>query len=137
MSTYWYYECLDHPGGLTAEDEFTQHTDDRHFKRGIQLISMRPVERDDSYWQTGSLLGDAERVDSYFEMQARGFLNVHPNCRLGIINEYGDRRGVPDQTSDAERAEAAIAEIGKAMAEGADPRHVWEQLTAALTGAHT
>lgn len=88
MSTYWYYECADHDPPIRAREEFTQHTKDGHYWRGILLANSRPVERDDSYWSfSGSGEESAER---YFSMQARGFLVDHPKCRLRVVNEYDE-----------------------------------------------
>lgn len=94
MSTYWYYECADHDPPIRSREEFTQHTDDEHYKSGIDLLEVRPVVRDDSYWTfSGS---DAERAERYFTMQACSFLVDHPKCHIRIVNEYGIyAEGVP------------------------------------------
>lgn len=95
MSTYWYFECLSHEPPLRSDEEFTQHTGDRHWDRAMELAANRPVETDDSYWMRRSIGSDVERVDSYFNMQARSFLSRHPDCHLGLVNEYGERRELP------------------------------------------
>lgn len=99
MSTYWYYECLDHTPPLQAADEFTQHTGDRHYQRAIDLTAARPVDPNETYWSTADMLNDADRSDAYFSMNARRFLVAHPTCRLGFVNEYGDHRPLPAWTS--------------------------------------
>lgn len=97
MSTWWYYECLNHDPPLTSAAEFTQHTADQHFIRGLELVAERPVEGDDSYWGLVSATDD-ERTDAYFNMNARQFLKDHPTCRIGLVNEYGERRGIEGQS---------------------------------------
>lgn len=84
MSTWWDFECLDHEPPLRSEDEFSQHTDDAAFKRALELAASRPVPAE--WW-------DDERY-GYFERNALRFLQAHPKCRLGIISEYGERRGL-------------------------------------------
>lgn len=92
VSTYWYFECLDHDPPIQSGPEFTQHTDDRHYFRAIELLMTRPVEAVNDYWTaTGD---DDHKVDRYFEMNATGFLSEHPKCRIGFVNEYGERRTV-------------------------------------------
>ncbi len=92
MSTYWYFECLDHEPALQSSDEFTQHTDDDWFRQGVELAKSRPQPEDDgSYWQ-GRFSSDREQSQAYFRMNALKFLHFHPSCRLGLIDEYGTRR---------------------------------------------
>ena len=90
MSTYCYFECLNHEPPLRSENEFTQHVGDRHWDHAMTLMDSRQVEEDNSYWSSrfGS---DAEQVDAYFNMQARSFLHQHPTCDIGIVTEYGER----------------------------------------------
>lgn len=95
MSTYWYFECLDHTPPLQSSEEFTQHTRDRHWDRAMEMAAARPVERGDDYWRLGPHASDAERSDAYFTMQTRAFLSEHPSCRLGLVNEYGDHEPLP------------------------------------------
>lgn len=121
MSTYWHYECLDHPGGLISEEEFTQHTDDSHFERGIQLIAQRPVERDERYWSLGPLTSDSVPSDAYFEMQARRFLHEHPTCRLGVISESGTRRDVAGQELAANRPPQPFTTLAEHLLDPALP----------------
>lgn len=83
MSTYWYFECIDHVPALQSSEEFTQHTEDMHFVHGVELARNRPVE------PVGPASFDRSR--EYFDQRARDFLVQHPTCRLGLINEYGDR----------------------------------------------
>ena len=94
MSTYWYFECVDHDPPLRSEEEFTQHTDDAHFHAALELAASRPVHENNSYWALGPLTSDEERVRSYFSMNARRFLSKHPSCHLEVVSEYGDRRSI-------------------------------------------
>ena len=80
MSTYWYFECLDHDPSIVSRDEFTQHTDDHAYRLAINLAENRPVEPVDGH--------------DYFEANARWFLTAHPICRLGLVDEYGNRAKV-------------------------------------------
>lgn len=99
MSTYWYFECLDHTPTLRSQEEFTQHTGDRHWDRAIQLAASRPVDVDDSYWGLDRVIPnptDEQRSDAYFSMQTRAFLAQHPTCRLGIVNEYDEHEPLPE-----------------------------------------
>ena len=83
MSTYWYFECLDHDPLIRSDDEFTQHTDDHAFKNALQLAYDRPLIEQTS--------------EEYFEANALRFLKRHPFCELAISSEYGERRtGVPE-----------------------------------------
>jgi len=92
MSTYWYYECLDHTPALKSDDEFTQHGGDEWFRQGIDLANSRPVPADEgTYWHTADAGDEHERSRLYFRMNALKFLHFHPTCRLGIVNEYGEQ----------------------------------------------
>lgn len=90
MSTYWYFECLDHNPPLRSEEEFTQHTGDSAFNRAIELAQSRPVTYE---WHSGI----GESVDTYFEGNARQFLVKHPTCCLQIMNEYGFHGPIPEK----------------------------------------
>ncbi len=87
MSTYWYLECMDHDPPLKSFDEVTQHTDDVYYRRAVELVHQRPLDPDweNTYYRDGS-------ADTYFEGHARAFLVQHPQCTVGLINEYGERR---------------------------------------------
>jgi hypothetical protein len=95
MSTYWYFECLDHDPPIRSREEFTQHTRDKRWDHAMQLANNRPVTRDTSYWSTPLGATDEDRSHSYFDMNARDFLADHPTCRLGIVSEYGMHYTVP------------------------------------------
>lgn len=96
MSTYWYFECQDHDPPLQSSDEFTQHTNDLHFKTGIAMAQTRPQPEDQGeYWQ-GIFSTDIEQSRAYFRMNALKFLHFHPTCRLGLINEYGERTSLEE-----------------------------------------
>jgi len=103
MSTYWYFECLDHDPPLRSEDEFTQHTDDEWFRQAVAMASNRPVEDiDDGYWRMlsvrfGGMDSEEDMSRAYFTGNARRFLLRHPHCRLGLVNEYGERRELREE----------------------------------------
>lgn len=76
MSTYLYLECLDHAPALTSDGEVGQHLYD------LARIRREIAER--------SLLAEIEHTyDSQFTSNAARFFAQHPNCRIGIRDEYG------------------------------------------------
>jgi len=83
MSTYWYFECVDHDPPLRSVEEFTQHTDDDHYWRAVRLIHSRPVRADSP---------ESDDMAGYFDRNARGFLAHHPHCQIHAVGEYGERR---------------------------------------------
>lgn len=88
MSTYWYFECVSHDPVLTSDDEFTQHTNDVAFHLALELAAQRPLDNPpEEWWHDDELWYSA-----YFERNARRFLQLHPACDLGLVNEYGERR---------------------------------------------
>lgn len=96
MSTYWYFQCLDHDPPVMSPEEFTQHTEDVYFWDAIKMASQRPLSG-----------GFREPVgDSYFAGNARAFLIEHPQCRLSLVNEYGEHR--PLDTTKLEMIERRI-----------------------------
>jgi hypothetical protein len=100
VSTYWYFQCLDHTPPL-GSDEFTQHTDDEDYQRGIALAAARPL---DHAWWDGP-------QGTYAERNARSFLEAHPRCRLEAVSEYGDCRPLPS----LERPETADEKVARLM----------------------
>jgi len=84
MSVYWHFECEDHDPPIQSE-EFTQHTDDRHYDHGVDLALTRPLARDD--WPD---IKDPSRA--YFDRNARSFLRDHPKCTLALVSELAERR---------------------------------------------
>jgi hypothetical protein len=101
MSTYWYFECLDHTPPLRSAEEFTQHTEDRYWDRALELVANRPVERYDAYWTLDRIIPsptDEQRTVAYFGMNARAFLSEHPTCRIGLVNGYDERRLIEGTT---------------------------------------
>jgi hypothetical protein len=100
LSTYWFYECLDHTPPLSAREEFTQHTGDRHYLRAIEMLASRPVELVERYFAEAHLLSDVERSDLYFTENATRFLISHPTCRIDFVNEHGDRTDPHQPTAD-------------------------------------
>lgn len=98
MSTYWYFECLDHDPPLRLGEEFTQHTEDRAFWDGVSLIDQRPLADEFGawYWTT---------PDGYFHSNAVKALLAHPHCRIGLTSDTGKHLEVQDlqQPSDDRR----------------------------------
>lgn len=90
MSTYCYFECLNHEPPLRSENEFTQHVGDSHWHHAMELMDSRPVDADDSYWSS-QFFSNEDQSNSYFDMQARSFLHQHPTCDIGIVTEYDMR----------------------------------------------
>ena len=87
MSTYWYFECLDHTPSIRSDSEFTQHTEDVYFDHAIDLALSRPLVELETILATGTT--------RYFDANAREFLKRHPMCKLELVNEYGERRILP------------------------------------------
>lgn len=83
MSTYWFFECLDHEPPIPSLHEFTQHAGDEAFRRGVELARSRPVDPD--WWS---------KPHTIFEYNALRFLEAHPSCRVGLVSEGGDRRSL-------------------------------------------
>lgn len=83
MSTYWYFECLDHTPPLRSDGEFTQHTDDDLFWEAVALAGKRPLPEYRGPWDGWQ-----------FNRNAHLFLYEHPKCRLALVNEYGEHRAL-------------------------------------------
>jgi hypothetical protein len=90
VSTYWYFECMEHDPPLRSDEEFTQHTNDASFERAVALAWMRPLVEDPEVF--GSVAAD------YFERNAHAFLVKHPHCRVEMVSEYGVRQALEDHT---------------------------------------
>ena len=81
MSTYLYLECLDHDPPLRADDESGQHHYD--LPRIRQMIADRDALL--KHW-------DTEWTNTWsFTTNTMRFLAQHRTCRIGIIDEYGER----------------------------------------------
>jgi len=83
MSTYIYLECLDHSPPLRAGDESGQHLTD------LDRIKEEVKNRD----YLVKLFEDSaiDYYGAYFTYRSAKFLSAHRDCRIGIINEYGER----------------------------------------------
>lgn len=79
MSTYWYFECLEHDPPILDDNEFTQHTDDWAYKRAVELARHRPIN-------------PACSSEDYFDGNARRFLRLHAQCRVRAHSEYNEVR---------------------------------------------
>lgn len=81
MSTYLYLECLDHAPALTSDGEVGQHLYD------LARIRREIAERSLLAALVTSEIGHT--YDSQFTSNAARFFAQHPNCRIGIRDEYG------------------------------------------------
>lgn len=81
MSTYMYLECQDHTPPLTSDGEVGQHHYD--LPRICDEISKRDLFAANAKADLGIDYG------GYFTNNAARFLAQHPNCRIGIRDEYG------------------------------------------------
>lgn len=89
MSTNWYFECHSHDPVIRSDGEFTQHTNDEHYKMAIQLANSRPLD----FQLDGAIFKD--NVSQHYGRNMISFLLQHPNCDLKIVNEYGKREDIP------------------------------------------
>ena len=84
MSTWLYLECLDHDPPLRADDESGQHLYD------LPQIRADVANRDALVAAARQAEGNVGRVtDVYLRRHTLQFLVEHPNCRIGIRDEYG------------------------------------------------
>ena len=88
MSTYFYYECMDHDPPLRSADEVGQRY--RH------LPYIKRWLRDRAFfakaWSEGWV------PEGYFDKSAARFLAQHPTCTVRIITEYGEV--IPQEADD-------------------------------------
>ena len=87
MSTYLYLECLDHDPPLRAGDESGQHLYDLPRLRREIADKHVLLQHWDTEW-TGSWS---------FTNNTLRFLSSHLDCRIGIVDEYGQRYPVEVQ----------------------------------------
>ncbi len=103
MSTWWYFECLDHAPALRSDSEFSQHTGDIHYALALTLMTQRPLDPEVEVHTPRPGASNREIVEAYFARHAVTFLKQHPTCRIGLINEYDERvdeAGVAAQLTD-------------------------------------
>lgn len=81
MSTYLYLECLEHDPPLSSDGEVGQHLYD------LPRIRQEITARDLIVALARSEIGYG--YDSHFTSNAARFLAQHPNCHIGIRDEYG------------------------------------------------
>lgn len=80
MSTWHYWECVDHDPPIRADGESGQHDYNRptmiedYAKRDLLVAAAN-----DGLWEN-----DRYRVNT------QAFFREHPHCRLRIVTEYGD-----------------------------------------------
>lgn len=87
MSTYIFLECLDHDPPIQAEDESGQHLYD--LPRIRAEVADREATAADVHSYEGSVLDEEFDPGAYFRCSSARFLAAHPNCRIGIRDEYG------------------------------------------------
>lgn len=91
MSTWIYLTCEDHDPPLIAGDESGQH-----------LYDLPNIRKDIA--DRAALIAAWEAEDGsfadleYFTQRSAWFLRHHPKCRIGIIDEYGVRYPVEDES---------------------------------------
>lgn len=119
MSTYWYFECLDHDPPIRSGEEFTQHTGDSAYKAGIAMAN-------------ASTIPDAWSTDDYYGNNARRFLRAHPECEIGLVNEYGEHRPLPgrEESMTPYDMESAFTALGLTEGERAGYRRAAAMLAA-------
>lgn len=92
MSTYVYLQCLDHNPPLRARDESGQHLYDLPRIRAevahrSELVALIDEDRLPEYYTTGV-------VGHYFQSNSARFLAEHAQCRIGIVDEYGEEHPI-------------------------------------------
>nr|DAI86668.1 MAG TPA: hypothetical protein [Caudoviricetes sp.] len=90
MSTYLYLRCESHNPPLKNDDESGQHLYD------LEQIWADLDNRDRiaAAWRDGMIPED------HFRRNTAGFLDAHPNCQIGVVDEYGDTHHPDDTTRD-------------------------------------
>ena len=81
MSTYIYLQCLDHDPPLSADGESGQHLSDlpetrRMIAHRAEIVAIMAADAPVTW-------------DNHFASNTAWFLYRHPNCRIGIVDEYG------------------------------------------------
>ena len=88
MSTRWYMVCLDHQPNIRAEEAFTSHTNDYYYNVGLEFIKSRPLtdQSNPTYYRYDYLT----HYPNHYLYQMVAFCLDHPDCNIGIKNEYSD-----------------------------------------------
>ena len=84
MSTYIYLVCLDHDPPIVSEDESGQHLYDLPRVRDEIAERVAVAAEADTPPVSGM-----EDITGYFRQRSARFLAQHPNCQVGIRDEYG------------------------------------------------
>ena len=91
MSTYMYLVCLDHDPPIVSEDESGQHLYD--LPRIRDEIADREAVASEA---DNPPVSGMEDITGYFRQRSSWFLARHPNCKVGIRDEYGRDYPVED-----------------------------------------
>lgn len=133
MSTYLYLSCLDHVPFGNATEESGQHIYDLPRIRG-QLKHREELTTSDLDADLGWDVTDGDR---YFTRNTQQFLKDHPNCRIGIVDEYcrwydttgnsTDPLDAPPERFSAEQVDRSAEALRQAMRES--DGQGWDALT--------
>lgn len=90
MSTYLYLECLDHDPPTRSDGEVGQHLYDLDDVRKMitnrhLVVSVMNAELPVSF-------------GNHFDNNTAWFLLKHPQCRLGIRDEYGNEHSIEEDS---------------------------------------
>ena len=121
MSTYVYLECLDHDPPLRADSESGQHLSDLpQIRADIAARDALLAVVAASEW------GDVPDM-GYFRNATARFLVSHPRCRIGIVDEYGDRHALvePNHTGATTPESAAPDEVTRFTSHSSAPGHTY------------
>jgi hypothetical protein len=94
MSTYVYLECLDHDPPLTSNGEVGQHLSDLPQVR--KMIAQR--EAIVAIMRTDAPIN----YEHHFDSNTAWFLYRHPECNIGIVDEYDRRYPAVEECIDCE-----------------------------------
>ena len=94
MSTYVYFECLEHDPPLQSDGEISQHWDSYvdtaiRMAQGVEPLPADPYELHDQ-----------------FLLSAAVFLRFHELCAVGLVSEYGEHRPIEGRGAERQRAAA-------------------------------
>lgn len=94
MSTYIYLQCLNHTPPLRASEESGQHLYDLPRIRA-EIADRVNVAAGPDYYR-GDIIGGTFDFPAYFRVHSARFLAEHPQCAIGIVDEYGNEHPTED-----------------------------------------